>query len=150
MYFGGMWGSPCCLVLTVSSECMSMSPVVPPIPPASMDCMPQKISQARGHSDVHVTDINIRGSPFVFAMANGHFLYAAGCGLDELKSEMVAVCAASPSLTRPAPSSVSTVWAIKRRPEREGLRFTRIKRTECVAEVMGFASGADALQISYS
>ena len=28
----------CCLVLTVSSECISMSPVVPPMPPASIAC----------------------------------------------------------------------------------------------------------------
>ncbi len=36
MYFGGIWGSPCWSVLTVSRECMSMSPLVPPRPPASM------------------------------------------------------------------------------------------------------------------
>ena len=36
VYFGGMCGSPCCLVLTVSKECINRSPVVPPIPPAIM------------------------------------------------------------------------------------------------------------------
>lgn len=38
VYLGGMCGSPCCRVLTVSNECISMSPVVPPIPPASIAC----------------------------------------------------------------------------------------------------------------
>jgi hypothetical protein len=38
VYLGGMWGSPCWRVLTVSRECISMSPVVPPIPPASIAC----------------------------------------------------------------------------------------------------------------
>lgn len=36
VYLGGMCGSPCWRVLTVSSECISMSPVVPPIPPANI------------------------------------------------------------------------------------------------------------------
>ena len=36
VYFGGMCGSPCCRVFTVSIECMRRSPVVPPMPPASM------------------------------------------------------------------------------------------------------------------
>jgi hypothetical protein len=38
VYLGGMCGSPCCLVLTVSSECISISPVVPPMPPANIAC----------------------------------------------------------------------------------------------------------------
>ena len=38
VYLGGMCGSPCCRVLTVSNECINMSPVVPPIPPASIAC----------------------------------------------------------------------------------------------------------------
>jgi hypothetical protein len=45
-YFGGICGSPCCRVLTVSRECMSMSPVVPPSPPANMDCVQQVSIQA--------------------------------------------------------------------------------------------------------
>lgn len=36
VYLGGICGSPCCLVLTVSRECINMSPLVPPIPPAIM------------------------------------------------------------------------------------------------------------------
>jgi hypothetical protein len=38
VYLGGIWGSPCCRVFTVSRECISMSPVVPPMPPASIAC----------------------------------------------------------------------------------------------------------------
>ena len=37
-YFGGMCGSPCWRVLTVSIECISISPDVPPTPPAIMHC----------------------------------------------------------------------------------------------------------------
>jgi hypothetical protein len=42
VYFGGKVGSPCCRVLTVSSECISMSPQVPPVPPASIACIQRK------------------------------------------------------------------------------------------------------------
>ena len=38
LYLGGKCGSPCCRVLTVSNECISMSPVEPPIPPAIIAC----------------------------------------------------------------------------------------------------------------
>ncbi len=38
-YLGGMRVSPCCRVLTVSIECIKRSPVVPPIPPAIIDCV---------------------------------------------------------------------------------------------------------------
>lgn len=37
VYVGGMCGSPCWRVLTVSKECIKRSPVVPPRPPAIID-----------------------------------------------------------------------------------------------------------------
>lgn len=36
VYLGGKVGSPCCRVLTVSNECINMSPHVPPVPPANI------------------------------------------------------------------------------------------------------------------
>ena len=32
------FGAPCCLVLTVSSECIAESPIIPPIPPEMTQC----------------------------------------------------------------------------------------------------------------
>lgn len=58
VYFGGMCGSPCCRVFTVSRECISISPVVPPIPPARIACETRSITfGASGSHEAAYMDI---------------------------------------------------------------------------------------------
>lgn len=52
MYRGGKFGSPCSRVLTVSNECINISPHVPPVPPASIACKFFCVVSLRGSNNV--------------------------------------------------------------------------------------------------